>query len=97
MFLVYEKGSQVSATNLNALTSFTIVGSNIVDYATSRKLFVCDTNEEALARFNDIIDAAIAGENVYDSRKEVGYWKAKKPGPKPKAKAPAPETPAPKK
>ena len=97
MFLVYEKGSQVSATNLNGLTSFSVVGSNIVDYVTSRKLFVCDTKEEALARFNDIIDAAIAGENVYDSRKEVGYWKAKKPGPKPKAKAPAPETPQPKK
>lgn len=88
MFLVYKNSNTVFAVNLNSFSSFAASDNFVINYDTSRKLITCDTHEEAVTRFNDIIEAATAGENVYDSRKDVGYWKAKKPGPKPKAKAP---------
>lgn len=99
MFVVYEVSNAVFAKNLDSVNTFGIVGNEIQDYTVSTVLFAANSPEEVLVRFNDIIDAANDDQNVYDTRKEVGYWKAKKPGPKPKPKAPAQgnQEPAPKK
>ena len=95
MIFVYEKNDVTYARNLNSITTFSVLQNIISDYSSGNSFLEYDTSEEALSRFNDIVNAAATDLNVYDSRKEVGYWKAKKPGPKPKAKAPAPETPQP--
>ena len=99
MFIVYKSSNAVFAKNLNSMNSFGVTDNEIQDYSFGVSLLTCDSNEEALARFNDIIESAASDEKVYDTRKEVGYWKAKKPGPKPKPKAPAQgnQEPAPKK
>ena len=66
-------------------------------------VYTAETQEEAVARFDDLLEALSNDQTVYDMREEVGYWKpkkvAKKPGPKPKAEqsAPAEHTPTPKK
>ena len=93
MFLVYGDNDTTYAVNLGSISKFSVSGTSISDYSVGTTFFRADTEKEALNAFNDIIEAATDGLNVYDLRKEVGYWKAKKPGPKPKAKAPAPENP----
>ena len=99
MLLVYQSYDIVYGCNLDLVGKFSVRGNVIQDYGLSNDLITEESNEVALARFNDIIEAAAEGQAVYDARKEVGYWKAKKPGPKPKPKAPAREhqEPAPKK
>ena len=99
MFLVYKKYDSVYARDLNIVGNFSVSENTIQESSLGIALITEESTEKALDRFNDIIEAASDGQNVYDARKEVGYWKAKKPGPKPKPKAPAQgnQEPAPKK
>ena len=105
MFIVYKSSETFFAVNLNTVPKFAVNGKVIQDYQMSIPFVTEDSVEEALNRFDDIIEAAATDLKVYDTRKEVGYWKApktaaKKPGPKPKAKEPASREhhePAPKK
>ena len=99
MILVYEKYDVIYAKNLNSISAFAVLGNELTDYGSGSYFVQYESNEKATIVFNDIIEAMIADQAVYDTRKEVGYWKAKKPGPKAKPKAPAREhqEPAPKK
>ena len=97
MFLVYESSNVTYVKNLDNTDRISVYNDQISDESGVRFFGSYGTQEEALARFNDLVEAMASDQKVYDLRKEVGYWKTKKPGPKPKAKAPAPETPEPKK
>ena len=89
MFIVYNTGDVLFSKNLDLIGTFALLDKQVLDYNSSSVIANYDTSEEALARFNDIVDASGTDLKVYDVRKDVGYWKPKKPGPKPKAKAPA--------
>ena len=100
MFIAYYTNNAYFARNLNSISALCVLNDQILDYGAGTTLVQCESDKDALARFNDILDAALADQKVYDTRNEVGYWKKAKPGPKPKAKAPASqehEEPAPKK
>ena len=100
MFLVYQNYNVSYAVDLDQIGKFYVKENTIHEFNLSNELITEESNEAALARFNDILEAAANSQKVYDARKEVGYWKKAKPGPKPKAKAPASQEhqePAPKK
>lgn len=99
MFLVYQIDETVYAKNLDTVQMFAVQQTQIIDYYQSTVFGSYDNNQEAVARFNDVIDAAAADKQVYDLREKVGYWKPKKAGRKPAAEKSPPEhhTPAPKK
>ena len=95
MFLIYQPTDAIYVKNLDFIDKLVLSGTKIAGDSLLRFFVSYETEEEALTRFNDILEALDADRNVYDTRKEVGYWKAKKPGPKPKAKAPAQGNPEP--
>ena len=99
MFLVYKNGSNIYAKNLDTVQTFAVQETNVIDYYQSVTFGAYDTSEEAVTRFNDVVDAASNDKQVYDFREKVGYWKPKKAGRKPAAEKSPPEhnTPAPKK
>ena len=78
MFLTY-----VSPTNIPVLISLDdkrliISGNTLTFYGQSDIIGVSNDATALLARFNDIVDALDSGNvNVYDVRKDVGYWKPK--------------------
>ena len=77
MFLVYVRGVNVYAKNLNTVQTFAVQESNVIDYYQGTVFGSYDSNEEATARFNDVIEAATSDKQVYDFRKEIGYWNVK--------------------
>lgn len=109
MFVVYPSGASIFAKDLNSIQTFAVRGNQLVDYFQSATIAIYETDEEALARFDDIITAAGAGAKIYDLREKIGNWKAseepekktttKRAGRKPAAEKPAAEhnEPAPKK
>ena len=99
MFLVYKKGQNAYAKNLDSIQTFAVQANEVIDYYQNTKFGIYESNEEAIARFDDAVEAAAEGQTIYDFRNEVGYWKPKKVGRKPKAEqsAPAEHTPTPKK
>ena len=91
MILISELGSYTYSTNLNSVPQMAVNGDRIYISQTNATLVTEANAEAALARFNDVVDAITEDIKIYDTRKEVGYWKPKKPGPKPKTTAKAKE------
>lgn len=91
MFIVADLNSATSAWNSKYIQRLTVSADNskISDYVGSKTILL---EENASARFEDIVAALASGLPIYDARKKVGYWKKRKPAST--QEAPAQEAPA---
>lgn len=91
MFIVTELNSVTSAFNSRYVQRLAVNADNnkISDYVGSKTML---EEENASARFEDIVAALASGLPIYDTRKKVGYWKKRKSTSTPEA--PAQEAPA---
>ena len=81
MYIIYQESTVTYAANLDLVANLYLSSVFIRGFGLSGNLAKEDTEELAIARFNDMMEAMADGQSVYDTREKVGYWK-----PKPKAK-----------
>lgn len=104
MIIVYNVSTNldwVNAATIESLQGLKVSNGQINGGNGFPTVYANESQEDAIARFDDLLEALAADQKIYDTRKDVGYWKPKKktPGRKPAAEKSHSEQsqPAPKK
>ena len=75
MFLVFNSGNGVPLLTSLSEKDLILSHNSLSFYGES---YIIGTSNDDAARFEDIVDALSSGDvNVYDVRKDIGYWKPK--------------------
>ena len=78
MFLAFTSGNDIPVLTSLSEKDLIVTGNTIVFYGENYTVERSDDVDALSARFDDIVDALNSGDvNVYDVRKDVGYWKPK--------------------